>query len=134
MKQTGIVESVNGSNVKVRVKRSSACGDNCASCGLNCGGREIVVTAENRAGAKKGDTVEIEMQSSKVLGAAAWVYIVPIIFFIIGDIIFNSIFHNELAAAAGGLGAMAVVYAVVIVVNRKNKGKYRLVIEKVVLE
>ena len=132
MKQTGIVEAVNGSDVKVRVKRSSACGDNCASCGLGCGGREIVVTAENKAGAKKGDTVEIEMKSSKILGAAAWVYMIPVIFFIIGDIIFNSIFHNELIAAAGGLGTMAAIYIAIIVINRKNKDKYRLIVEKVV--
>lgn len=131
MKQTGIVQSVNGGEVKVIVKRSSSCGDNCASCGLGCGGREIVVTAENRAGAKQGDTVEIEMKSSEVLGAAVWVYMVPVIFFVIGDIIFNNIFHHELIAAAGGFGMMAVIYFAIIVINRKNKDKYRLIVEKI---
>ncbi|MDY3030723.1 MAG: SoxR reducing system RseC family protein [Clostridia bacterium] len=130
MKQTGTVVSVNGTEAKIRIHRESACGGNCASCG-GCKS-ETVVTAENKAGAAAGDRVELEMPSSRVLGAAVWVYIIPIIFFVIGDIIFNRIFHSEGMAALGGLCAMTAIYLAIIVQNRKNKDKYRLVVEKII--
>lgn len=131
MKQTGIVESVIGGDAKVRIRRESSCGGNCASC-AGCGMNTVVVTAQNKAGAKAGDTVELEMPSRNVLCAALLVYIVPLIFFIIGDVIFNSIFHNEIAALCGGIIAAAVIYAAIIRRSKKNRDKYRLVIEKTV--
>ena len=131
MRQTGIVESVSGGSAKVRIKRESACGGNCAGC-VGCGISTVVVTAQNKAGAKTGDTVELEMPSERVLSAAVLVYIVPLVFFIIGDIIFNNIFKNEVAALGGGTAAAGIIYAVIIRRSKKNKDKYRLVIEKVV--
>ena len=132
MKQIGTVESLNGDNVQVRVKRVSACGGNCVSCGASCGGGEIVVTAQNNAGANVGDMVEIEMPSTKILGAPPWVYIVPGIFFIIGYMIFDKLFATEPWAILGGFGMMAAVYVVIIMQNRKNKNKYRLTVEKII--
>ena len=132
MKQVRTVISADARNAKVKVKRSSACGDNCASCGLNCGGGEIVVTARNDAGAGAGDTVELVMKSSRVLTAAAWVYIIPTAFFVAGYLVFERIFGGELAGAGGGLAAAAAVYAVIAALGRKNANKYAPVIEKVI--
>ena len=130
MKQIGVVEAVNGNEITVRVNRESACGGNCASCSAGCQSGKITVTAENRAGAVTGDKVIIEMPSQKILGAAALVYILPILFLILGDIIFDMIFHNETAALLGGMALMAAVYICIIMQNKKNKNKYRLVVEK----
>ena len=132
MKQTGVVEAVVGSEVRVRIRRMSACGGNCAGCSGNCNAGTLIVNAENRVGAKPGDTVELEMPSGRVLKTAAWVYLVPLLFLILGDILFNRLFHREWAAVLGGLGMMGVVYLVMIYFSRKNKDKYRLVVEKIV--
>lgn len=132
MKQTGTVESTSGGSASVRVRRSSSCGDNCASCGLNCAGREMVVTAKNKIGAKAGDFVELEMGSSKVLGAAAWVYVMPLAVFIICYAAANAATGSEPPAVLIALAATAAAYAGVSIFGRKNANKYVPVIEKVI--
>lgn len=78
MKKKGIVVSAEGNNAHIRIQRESACGGNCASCASSCA-KETVVTAINKAGAAAGDYVELEMESSRVLGAAVLVYVIPLL-------------------------------------------------------
>lgn len=131
MKQIGVVESINGSEAKVRVKRVSACGGNCAGCGGSCNAGDILITAENKAGAGAGDRVELEMPSSKALSAAAWVYVIPLVFFVIGYMAVISILHSEPVSLLVGFAVMGAVYAAVILMNKKNKEKYRVIVEKI---
>lgn len=132
MKQIGIVEAVNGTEARVKIKRESACGGNCASCG-GCGGaKTTTVVAQNKAVAVVGDMVELEMPSGTVLSAAAAVYIIPLVAFIVGDVLANNIFKSELKSLLGGLAFMAAAYGAVILKSKKNKDKYILVIEKII--
>ncbi|MDL2287791.1 SoxR reducing system RseC family protein [Oscillospiraceae bacterium OttesenSCG-928-F05] len=64
----------------VAVRRESACGKNCAQCG-GCAAPDITVTvrAENRAGGETGDRVILETESRSLLGAAAAVYLLPVV-------------------------------------------------------
>lgn len=82
MKETGIVQSVSGELCQVVVMRKSACGENCASCKGGCKLQNQICTAKNPLGAKSGDTVEIEIDSGKVLKSAFLVYMLPVIIFI----------------------------------------------------
>lgn len=131
MKQIGVVESVSGSEANVRVKRVSACGCNCAGCGGSCNAGDIMIIAENKAGAGTGDRVELEMPSSKALSAAVWVYVIPLVFFVIGYMLSMSILHSEPMSLLGGFAVMGAVYTAVILMNKKNKEKYRVVVEKI---
>lgn len=131
MKQTGTVVSSDGGTAKIKVRRTSACGENCAHCGGSCGGLFMIVTAENQADAKPGDTVELEMPSSKVLTAALWIYIVPVAVFIVGYAILAKIFVGELIPLIGALILTGLMYGTIIAFNRKKTDKYRLIIEKV---
>jgi len=67
-----------GGLCEVWVRRSSACGDSCSSCGMNgaCAARAAAI-AENEVGAKPGDTCVVETSTAALSGAAALAYLVP---------------------------------------------------------
>ncbi len=82
MKQNAIVIKVLDEKwAEVEVRRSSACGEACASCSGGCAKRVLHVTAFNKAGAKPGDSVIIESETSRIVSLAFLVYILPQSFF-----------------------------------------------------
>lgn len=123
MLQTGIVKKVSGSAAEIEITRSSACGENCASCGL-CPGRTASVEASNIIGAKIGDMVVIDMADKKVLGAAFLVYIVPVIILIMGYFAGETIFGSETSGIITGFLLMAITFAAMIFTDKKRKSKY----------
>ena len=78
MEQTGFVLETKENKALVRIKRATACGENCADCNL-CGDKKIDRWVINEAGAAKGDTVLLFTKSSSILLMAFTAYIVPII-------------------------------------------------------
>lgn len=123
MLRTGIVKKRKGSAAEVEIVRSSACGDNCASCGL-CPGRKAVLEAENAADAAEGDTVVIDMADKKVLCAAFLVYIVPVAALIIGYIAGEALFGGEAAGITAGFLLMILTFILIILTDKKRKIKY----------
>lgn len=123
MLQTGIVTKQNGGFAEVEITRSSACGENCASCGL-CPGQTAVVEAINDMGAAAGDGVIIDMADKKVLSAAFLVYIVPVIMLIAGYFAGEAIFGGETSGVASGFFLMALTFAVIILTDKKRKSRY----------
>ena len=69
---------------EVVVTRSTACGSNCGSCESCIFQSELKTVAKNSIDAKPGQRVVIESRTSKVISAAFWVYIIPLVFFILG--------------------------------------------------
>ncbi len=123
MFQSGIVKKTSGKNADVEITRSSACAENCASCGL-CPGKTAVVTAANDVGAAAGDTVVIDMADSKVLGAAFLVYIVPVITLIAGYLIGEAISGKESAGIVTGFILMILTFAAIILTDKKRRNRY----------
>ncbi len=111
MKQTAqVVRVVRPGVVEVKVRRASACASahNCGSCD-HCSfmenAPEIVVTAQDGHGAAAGDTVTVESSSARVLGAAALLYLAPIVLFFLGYFLGASLGWTEgPAIALGGVG------------------------------
>jgi positive regulator of sigma E activity len=97
---------------EVRVRRTAACGDSCASCADLCETPDIDVLAVNTAGANLGDRVLI--QGSRTVALAALVYLVPIVLFFIGWLL------HPLAGAAGLLIGVAAVMAVNRILQEKD--------------
>ena len=65
--------------MKVEAVRNGACSSNCASCkGCAAGQKKIIIDIPDDENAKKGDVINIEVESSKVLGLSYITYIVPI--------------------------------------------------------
>lgn len=133
MLQTGIVKKLNSSEAEVEITRSSACGENCASCGL-CPGQTARVFAINDINACVGDRVSIEMSDKNVLGAAFLVYIVPIIALITGYLLSDTIFKNEPLGVLTGIIFMAVSFIIIIRIDRKSKRKFTPRIVQIITE
>ena len=131
MEQTGIVEECIDGMAKVKITRSSACGESCASCGM-CPGRETVIEARNDCGAAKGDTVVLNMSSGKVLNAAFLAYIVPVILLVLGCIMGDYIFQSENMGILSGFALMAVSFIPKHLLDKKLKSRYSQVITGVV--
>ena len=82
MTQNGVVTCVlNSSEAEVAVIRDTACGGNCGSCESCVYDTKIRVTAENSVGAVPGDRVIIEGETEQILGAAAYLYLLPLVGF-----------------------------------------------------
>lgn len=113
MKQTATVIRITPKGcAQVRVRRASACAGahNCGSCdhcSMMENAPEIVVEAENSCGAQVGDTVVVESSTRKVLGAAALLYLLPVLLFFLGYALGNGLNWPESGAIALGGGGFA---------------------------
>ena len=123
MVQTGFIKKLHGRIADVEIQRSTACGDNCASCGL-CNGRTAIVKAANAAGAAEGDTVMIDMADKKVLGAAFLVYIVPLVLLVAGYFIGNALFKTEIGGIITGFLLMLLSFLPIVFIDRRSRQRY----------
>lgn len=65
--------------------RESACSGDCHQCsGCGAARETMILKAENPIGAKVGDLVKVQSDSSPVLKAAAVLYILPLVMFLAG--------------------------------------------------
>ncbi len=112
MKQTATVTALPGRGVaEVTVARQTACGhdcENCAGCGAQAG--SFTVRARTDIDLSLGDKVEI-YTGQKVLNAAALVYLVPVLLFLVGYMASGFLYQYLTATlveparyACGGLG------------------------------
>ena len=69
---------------EVVVTRSTACGSNYGSCESCIFQSELKAVAKNTINARPGQRVVIESRTSKVFRAAAWVYVMPLLLFVLG--------------------------------------------------
>lgn len=87
MKAKAKVISVSGTVAIVECVRMSACegchraseGSECSICSLMGGNRTVRAKAENLSGAKVGDDVIVESSTSRILGYAAAVFLLPLL-------------------------------------------------------
>jgi len=130
MRVEGIVKTVSGETCEVVVRRKTACGDNCASCGGACRMNFQKVTAKNSVGAKAGDSVVIETESKKVLFSAFLVYILPILVFLVSYYCIQLRFHDKLA---GGISAVLTVisFGITVMYDRRHKADFLPIIVKI---
>ena len=98
MTQIATVRRVLGNGrVEIAVRRQSACGhdcENCAGCGAE--GGVIRTVAYDTIGVTEGDKVLVFSESKGVLGAAAMVYLLPLVFFFFGYApVIRSVYKNN---------------------------------------
>lgn len=95
MQQRGYVSRADDKEARVIIRRESACGDSCASCGGGCDdSKSITLDIENTLSAKVGDYVIIESKSSTILKSAFIAYIMPLFFMIIGVLVGMTVFES----------------------------------------
>ncbi len=119
MKQNAIVIKVLDEKwAEVEVRRSSACGEACASCSGGCAKRVLHVTAFNKAGAKPGDSVIIESETSRIVSLAFLVYILPLVVFLAAYLAASSLNLSESACILISVGAFILGCISVVLINR----------------
>lgn len=123
MTQYAIIKKLTGpEKAEVEVLRGTACGDDCGSCEVCHYASKIRVEARNAIGASVGDRVEIETATSRVLGAAVLVYVVPFVLFFIGYAIAALLLDMaELQAMLMSFAFFAVGFVVVSIVGKRHK-------------
>lgn len=124
MQSTGVVNKINGSEAVVLIKRESACGDNCANCGGCTGGTLNEVLADNEVGANIGDIVIVEMKTGRVLNAAVFAYVVPLLLLFVGYFLFFYMFKTEFLAVLGGFLFMISSYVILHFFDKKLKNAF----------
>ena len=86
MTQIATVEEIlPGGYATISVPRKSACGHDCEEC-AGCGmtGAAVKAKAKNSIGAQPGQKVIVESSTQKLLGVVALVYLLPVLFFLMG--------------------------------------------------
>ena len=94
--ERGIVMRVTPPTAWVKATRSDAC-KHCAargSCNVIGEGKEVEVEAINKAGARVGDQIILTFETAPFIKAAFLLYVLPIIFMIIGALIGKNMAAN----------------------------------------
>ena len=114
MTQFATVEEIlSGGYARISVPRKSACGHDCEQC-AGCGmtGAAVYAKARNPVGATPGQKVVVESSTKKLLGVVALVYMLPVVFFLLGYFLSEGLAENVryiIAIAAAALTMIPIV-------------------------
>lgn len=123
MTNQGVVTKVlPNSMAEVAVERSTACGGNCGSCEACAFQNTLKTLAHNKVGALPGQRVMVESSTSAILSAAMLVYVMPLVFFILGYAVANALGAGEGLCILVSFAAL-VVSAAVLVYTQRGKRK-----------
>lgn len=101
--------------------RQSACSGDCHKCsGCGAATQTMLLVANNPIGAKPGQVVTIRSESGPVLAAAAVLYVLPLLLFFAGYLLFEGLWQK---GALGGCLAFVLGIAVAAIYDRKVAGK-----------
>lgn len=134
MDQVGIVKDVKGSDVVLEVRRVSACGTHCGSCAASCEVAPHMLTMKNIVDAKIGDVVEIKGEAKKILKYTFLIYIVPLVFLVIGIALGNGYFKGmgyenyELLSFLTGIFGLAISYLLLKLIDNKMAKKNEVIL------
>lgn len=118
-----------GGQVELTIVRQTACGHSCDGCG-RCAGKaqELVIRAGSDIPVALGDQVEV-YSDNRVLGAAALVYGLPVVLFLLGYLLPSSL-PEPGRCLCGGLGfALGLAGAIACdrLVKKRSGISYRIV-------
>ncbi len=133
IEQIGIVVSEEDENLaKVWFRRHSIC----EACGQCRGPNERIAKISNPIGAREGDWVLVTMGDKSVLRAAAAIYVLPIIFLILGYHFSFRIWQVEWVGIVGGIISMAIVFLAIRFWDKRlaDKEKFRPTIVRLAYE
>ena len=86
MTQIATVERIlDAEHAEISVPRKSACGHDCEECaGCGISGSAVYVRALNTCDARPGQKVVVESDTNKMLRIVAFVYLIPVVLFLLG--------------------------------------------------
>ena len=84
MIEYGTVQKVKGDHAKVVIRRHEMCA-NCQACEMATSNKMMTAQAKNKAQAKVGDDVAVEMELASLMKASGIAYGVPLVGFFVGQ-------------------------------------------------
>lgn len=124
MTQEAVVTRVFPNNMaEVAVTRTTACGGNCGNCESCIFQSQLKTMAKNGISASPGQRVLIESKSSNVFGAALLVYIMPLLFFLVGFALAYSLGASEGICIAVSFAGLILGAAILFLSQRLKKNK-----------
>ncbi len=129
MEKSGTVKKLSGEYMTVSVVRDSACGDNCAACGLCKNNREMTVRLKNTDGFKVGDKILLVSDDKKVMKHSAIGYLSLTLLLIFGGIMGGALggdwfaFGGAIAGTALGIIILRLFFADKIEITTKRPEK-----------
>lgn len=141
MNETGIVKRINGITAVVSVERKSACEQCAAGCKITDAGAEI--EAVNRAKARIGQKVRVEIRPYSYLKGSVIVYGLPALALIIGAVagkeFFSGFFPSldpDIVSAIFGFGFFIASFLAVKFWSARleKRTEYKPVIEEIIEE
>lgn len=134
MTQEAVITKVYPSGLaEVAVRRTTACGGNCASCESCVFDSELKTLAKNSIEARPGQKVLIESQSSKIFRAAFLVYVLPLLLFLCGFFLASLLGGSEAVCIAASFFGVALGGVIVIISQKYRKPKDAITFEVVEL-
>ncbi len=128
MEEHGTVVGKKERTVVIRAERTTSC-DSCASkksCHSGAGaGNEILIEAEDTVGAKIGDRVAFSVSAGSVLKAGVLIYLVPVLSFIGGVVLGQTLLSGALPGYNADLvaGATGALFLALAFLGLKGYGK-----------
>lgn len=115
MDQSGVVVAIKGKMAVVEVKRVSACGDKCSSCGGSCDTPVSRLEVANERNATVGDLVTLNVSDKVMLQSTFMMYTLPLIGLVVGILAASWLMpfwglNSDLALLATGLIFMGLTY------------------------
>ncbi len=126
MTEVGRVTALEGSKAQVLIRRNAMCGE-CGACQIGKENMTMNATALNKAGARRGDQVLVEVPSITGINALLISYGIPLLFFLCG------IALGWLIAPKVGIIFTVVTYFVIYFLEKRDvfKAKFDPVIVEV---
>ena len=121
-----VVKLLPNSMAEVVVTRSTACGNNCGSCESCIFQSELKTLAKNNIGAKPGQKVVIASSSKKIFSAALLVYIMPLLFFLVGFAVSSALGASEGICVLVSFLSLILSAAVLIITQRYKTGSQQI--------
>lgn len=106
MEKYGTVKETSGGFMNVTILRDSACGENCAACGLCGNGREMTLRLKNTKDFKAGDKIRLTSSDKSFLKHSAAGYLSLTALLIAGGVI-GSLWGGDWTAFVGAIAGTA---------------------------
>ncbi|WP_053957031.1 SoxR reducing system RseC family protein [Inediibacterium massiliense] len=141
MNQVGkVIEVLEDHRAQVLMRKHSACGE-CGACQYGQENMNLKIIAMNQVNAKEGDTVEVNLETQNVLGAAFIAYVIPLVALLVGVI--GTSFILPKTGFTGNVEVYSIVVGFILTIiafgfiklnenSFKKQDKYVPVISKVV--
>jgi len=132
IEHSGIVEQIDGDQIKVLIMQQSACSECHAKslCSVADKKEKIIEVISSDPTLKVGDRVIIYGESSIGLQAVLLAFIIPFVLIFLALLIFQHFIENELMAGILAILVLVPYYLILFLSNKRLKNKFQFKIKK----